>query len=221
MSATLAAISTWKTRNGCAADVIRTPRQGKPAAWFDERPTTPRRPLREIAQEQGAMLRALQDGVPARKALTDRQQAAKARTERAMAGPAHVERPAARPNMTELYREADALAAKLHPGRYALPRKQATAAGNDITFFEVVEFRNGTRRLFQLISNGHGLTQQKLPAQHQIFAARHILEDVAAAAGLYGRTMKICAFGPHPLTNARSRAAGYGETCASKRGLPW
>lgn len=192
---------------------------------------TGRRPLREIAQEQGARLRGPQDGMPAR-AVNARIDATRERTLRAMATqPTAVERPRpatvayATPNLSELYAEADRLAAQLPVGRYALPRKEVTASGNDITFFAVVEFKSGPRkgvhRIFQLISNGTGLTQQKLPPQHQVFAVRHILEDVAAAAGLFGRTLNICAFGPHPLTNGRSRAAGYGETCAAKHGLPW
>jgi len=205
---TLAAIGSWNARNG-------------------------RRPLIEVAREQADRLRATHAPVPPRNAR------AAQRAEHAATVAAKVARhgaPARKapmasvqatpaPTMRELYAQADTLAAQVHAGRYALPRTTPTAAGNDITFFEVVEFksgpRKGARRIFQIISNGRGFTQQALPPQHQIYALRHILADLPAAAGLFGRTIEICAFGPHPLTNARSRAAGYGETCAKHRGLPW
>jgi len=199
-SATLGSLSTWRERNGL-------------------------RPLAEVAREQGQVLRQITGGSTGTPARTPQRQAARERAQTFVAQHAQPKPQTpityATPNLGELYAEANRMAAKLPAGRYALPRTTPTAAGNDITFFEVVEFRNGTRRLYQLISNGTGLSQQKLHARHQVFAASHILEDVAAAAGLFGRTLGICAFGPHPLTNARSRAAGYGETCAKHRGLPW
>lgn len=220
MSAILDSVRTWSARTGG----IYTEPQGRPGSAFDER--TPQRPLREIAQEQAARLRAVHAPVPARTATERRAAAVTERVQAAVARHgAPVRRPAdtavtATPSVAELYREADRLAAQLPAGRYALPRRERTASGNTITFFQVVEFksgpRKGTRRIFQLIANGVGLGQQALPPQHQIFAIRHILEDQKAAMALYGQKIGKCGRCNRDLTNSESLAKGIGPECEKK-----
>lgn len=188
-------------------------------------------PLRTVAAAQGAALRVAQGTLAPRtsRVAPAARAAARDRAQAFVAANAQPRRPMqtmqATPSRASLYAQADRAAGAVPAGRYALPRVNVTAAGNDLTFFEVVEFKTGPRkgahRIFQLISNGTTLVRQSFDPKFQIYAAMHIAEDVAAAAGLFGRTIGICAFGPHPLTNARSRAAGYGETCAKNHGLPW
>ena len=50
---------------------------------------------------------------------------------------------------------------------------------------------------------------------------RIIAADIAAAAATYGHLTSTCSFCARPLEDARSVAAGYGETCANNHGLPW
>jgi hypothetical protein len=131
--------------------------------------------------------------------------------------------PAARPRRT--YAEVDAIAAKLPVGRYALPRTKASEAGNTVTFFEIRKVQ-GANRIVQLVGGVGDFTRQSLPLELQFFALLHIGEDITSAAALYGKEAHACGFCAargrfSPLTNDRSRKAGYGEHCAKKHGLPW
>lgn len=51
---------------------------------------------------------------------------------------------------------------------------------------------------------------QLLPKNDQIILAKS-----------YGDAYGNCMFCNRPLTDARSKAAGYGKTCAARMGLPW
>jgi hypothetical protein len=170
--------------------------------------------------------RATHTPVPAR---TDRERRAAAVRERVSAAvaaaPVAVTRPAQQsapvtPSPAEWMRLADELAMQLPAGRYALPRKEVTGNGNDITFFQVIEFktgpRKGQRRIFQLIANGAGLGRQGLAPKLQVFAMRHILADVPSAIALYGQTIGKCSRCHRDLTNGESRAIGLGTECRKK-----
>lgn len=189
-------------------------------------------PLRTVAAQQGAALRVAQGNLAPRtpRVAPAARAAARERAQAFVARNAQPRPPMATPVTTPAsraaqYAEADRAAGAVPAGRYALPRTNVTAAGNDITFFEVVEFktgpRKGTHRIFQLVSVAGVLAQHRLEPKFQIYAARHIAEDVAAAATLYGTTIGVCAFGGHALTNKRSRDRGYGPDCAKRHGLPW
>lgn len=220
---------TTKAQDRKHAETYRSPfgRWDLTAPTYMASPAVVEAPLRAVSAAYAAGLRASHTPVPPRPGREERAAATQARVRAAIGTPAVQALPGTPvvANKADLYAKADALAARAPVGRYALRRDVPTADGNDITFFEVVEFksgpRKGVRRIFQIISNGSGFTQMRLPVEHQIFALGHILADVASAAGLFGRTLEICAFGPHPLTNTRSRAAGYGETCAKNHNLPW
>jgi hypothetical protein len=111
------------------------------------------------------------------------------------------------------YAEVDALAAKIPAGRYALPRAQASEAGNTVTFFEVQEYR-GRRRIVQLVGSIGTFAQQTLKLHLQFFALTHIAADPKAAAVLFGHETNTCGRCGSPLTNDASRARGLGPKCA-------
>ncbi len=113
------------------------------------------------------------------------------------------------------YKVADALAMTVPAGLYALPRREASAAGNTVTFFKVHPFRGG-RRIVQLLGSIGAFSERPLPVQHQIFALTHIAEDAKAAAVLFGRETATCGMCGSPLTNEASRKAGIGPKCARK-----
>jgi len=200
MSATMYALTTWRERNGL-------------------------RPLREIAAEQGARLRALQDGVPTtRKSRlsAERHAAVVERCQRAMAStPAtavrHTPAPVVyatppadrRAEMTAL----DAMAAALPLGRYALPRRAEAGAGQSVYFFQVEPFRGGQRIV--MLTGGVGAFQRhpmSLPYQRR--ALEQIARDPRAAAVRFGHETSTCARCGSPLTNDKSRARGLGPDCA-------
>lgn len=113
------------------------------------------------------------------------------------------------------YKVADELAMTVPVGFYALPRKEASAAGNTITFFKVHPFRGG-RRIVQLLGSVGAFSERPLPVQHQVFALTHIAENAKAAAVLFGRETATCGMCGSPLTNEASRKAGIGPKCARK-----
>lgn len=196
MSNTLYALSTWRERNGKA-------------------------PLREVAAAQAERLRAVHAPAAPRPLSPVQQRVAAVRaaapTHTAPAPIVYAERPT--------YKQADELAASVPVGLYALPRTTPSASGNLLTFFKVHKFRGG-HRIVQLVGSVGDYLERPLPVAHQVFALTHIAEDIAAAAALYGKEAKICGFcaargRTSPLTHIRSLAAGYGEDCAKKYGLPW
>jgi hypothetical protein len=194
-----------------------------------------RRPVFDVAAEQAERLRSATGRPAARgnEAVRARIEAQRAQLQaeyaahRAATGaPARPEpKPVVHVGDRPTYAQIDALAATVPVGYYALPRREASSNGNTVTFFKVHPFRGG-RRIVQIIGSTAGYTERPLPVNHQFHALRHIAEDVAAAASLYGREAKRCGFcaanGRNSrLTNDRSRAVGYGERCAEIHGLPW
>lgn len=112
------------------------------------------------------------------------------------------------------FAQADAAVDALPEGRYALPRNTPDSAGNMITFFEVFEGRKG-KRIVQLIADGgHDYAQKTLPVDFQVYAAKHIAEDVKGAMARYGHETNTCGKCGRPLSNDESRAAGIGPKCA-------
>lgn len=168
---------------------------------------------RETAIEQSAILRSM-------------------RRHPVAAGRTTTPTPAPRPQVTTTpaprlgYAEVDALLLQVPVGRYALPKVNPTP-DNDITFFEIVANKRTGKHLVRMLVGSVGdFEHRPMPLNHQFFAAKHILEDVASAASLYGKKAKACGFCAangrfSPLTHKRSRAAGYGKDCAEKHGLPW
>jgi hypothetical protein len=180
--------------------------------------------VRAASASFAANLRATHAPVPARTERERRAAAVRERVSTAVtAAPVAVARP--KPQDTpvspaEWIRIADELAMQLPAGRYALPRRETTVSSNDITFFQVVEFktgpRKGQRRIFQLVANGAGLGRQGLAPKLQVFAMRHILADMPSAIALYGQTIGRCSRCHRDLTNGESRAIGLGSECRKK-----
>lgn len=124
-------------------------------------------------------------------------------------------RPVAQPQIT--FAMVDELAATIPPGFYALPRKEASTAGNTVTFFEVIATRKGSM-VRMLVGAPSAFQRQPLKLNLQYFALTHIAEDAKAAAILFGRETKTCGMCGSPLTNEASRKAGIGPRCARKFG---
>lgn len=182
---------------------------------------------RARSAEIGATLRNVPGGqAPARRPAAKERAAARVAAAFERANAKTPAAPAAAPApFRPSYAEVDAMLAKIPVGRYALPRNEASSAGNTVTFFEVRKV-HGQHRITQLVGGVGDYTRQPLKLHLQFFAAKHILADVPAAAKLYGDKNAACGFcaaqGRYsPLTNTRSIAAGYGETCAKKHGMPY
>lgn len=187
-SATITSLTTWRERNGA-------------------------RPLREVSAEQGARLRAALAPRPAPQPSAVQERIARLhevqpRTVRATPAVATVGDPA-RPT----YAQVDALAATVPTGMYALPRREASTAGNTMTFFKVHQYRGG-HRIVQLLGSVGAFAERPLPLVHQLYALTHISEDVRAAAVLFGQETGTCGRCGSPLTNDASRARGLGPHCA-------
>jgi len=202
MSDTLYALQTWRERNGL-------------------------RPLRDVAAEQAARLRAVHAPRPeisrntggraatGRSVVADRIAAVRADSRYAPAVPAARPAPVAMVTPRERFAEADRLAASVPVGLYALPRREASSAGNTVTFFKVHPYRGG-HRIVQLLGSIGSFAERPLPVEHQIFALRHIAEDARSASTLFGRETSTCGVCGSPLTNETSRKAGIGPKCARK-----
>lgn len=109
---------------------------------------------------------------------------------------------------------------QINPGRYALPRKKDSV----VDFFEVVERKNGTRFLNQLLGGNIACTKfhrKHLSNEMQAAAARAITVDQTAAAKLYANTYHECPRCGVALTHPRSIAASIGEACAKAWGWAW
>lgn len=108
----------------------------------------------------------------------------------------------------------DAMALAVPAGRYALARREATAAGNDVTFFEVTEAkRTGKHYITQLLGAPGSFTERRLNIREQYFALKHLAAEGDAAAVLFGRKTRTCSDCGSPLTNAVSRTRGIGPKC--------
>lgn len=226
MSITLGHISTWNTRNRQeAADNLDN--QGRRRNSDRTTMADLARPLRDVAREQAAALRSV-GSTGTRTAARDRMQARVDAVREVQGAPAPAARPAVasvgNPNRPT-YKQINDRVARVPVGMYCLPRTRPSSNGNMVTFFKVHKFRGG-HRIVQVIGGVGDYTEQPLPVAAQWAALGHILENVAGAAALYGQEAKECGFcrgmGRHsPLTQERSRKAGYGQQCADKHGLPW
>ena len=75
---------------------------------------------------------------------------------------------------------------------------------------------DNTGGMFKRMRGGKRLVMsQGRPATEQEF------EQFTREVAEWGRTSAHCCFCSRPLTDPRSESAGYGETCASRYGLPW
>lgn len=117
--------------------------------------------------------------------------------------------------------EADAAVAALPEGTYALARNTPDSAGNMTTLFRVFTKTNRSgvksKRIVQLIANGtFAYTEKPLSVDHQVYAARHIGEDVKGALARYGNLTSTCGLCGRPLSNDESVALGIGSKCIKK-----
>lgn len=224
MTGIMGNLSTWTTRNRQEmADNLDS--QGRRRNSDYTKVSDLGRPLREVAREQAAALRSVGSTgsrADARRSMQTRVDAVRT----AQAAPAPVARPAvASVGTRPTFKQVDARAAEVPVGMYALPRTRPSSNGNMTTFFKVHKFRGG-HRIVQLVGAPGDYQELPLKVEEQWAALGHILENVAAAASLYGREAKECGFCAangrrSVLTNDRSRAVGYGQSCAEKHGLPW
>jgi hypothetical protein len=67
-------------------------------------------------------------------------------------------------------------------------------------------------------SPGSWRTSPIKASTHKSAVLNAIANDPAKAAGMFGRKYQICGRCSSPLTDPRSRAAGYGAICAEKLG---
>jgi hypothetical protein len=105
-------------------------------------------------------------------------------------------------------------------GRYCLDSKGA------LGFFEVTHGKAGSRwdgYTFVKRLIGSPGDYSKLPMNKSLVdeTLRRIEKDPKAAAIRFGKETKHCFRCASPLTHKRSRAAGYGEKCASIMGWEW
>jgi hypothetical protein len=111
-------------------------------------------------------------------------------------------------------------------GRYALAGE---ATDGEVEFYQVRYGKSGKWEGFLFLdafvgspTDGRGIPVRK---RQQPELYRRVLADIAAdvteAAARFGREIRHCGFCMSPLTDDRSRAAGYGETCAGNHGLPY
>jgi hypothetical protein len=181
--------------------------------------------LREISRQQGQALRSAFGGRPeSPRATAVRERVAAHRA--SVTAPAKPAAPATpKPGQVWVPQEIldggraaypilDAMALQVPAGRYALPRREVTAAGNDATFFEVTEAkRTGKHYIKQLLGAPGSFTERRLTVREQYFALKHLIAEGDAAAVLFGRLTKTCSDCGSPLTNAVSRGRGIGPKC--------
>jgi len=176
--------------------------------------------LREISRQQGNALRSAFGGrtesprtTAVRERIAAHRTAAQADTAR-------------RATAREMYAEIDAKIKDIPTGFYALPKREdATNGSQPFYYFKIHSFRGGKRII--MVTGGVGaFTEHTMKALWQLRAVEGIARDVAGAAATFGKETTVCGFCAangriSPLTHVRSRAAGYGQHCAEKHGLPW
>lgn len=112
----------------------------------------------------------------------------------------------------------DALAAVKNVGvKFALPKKD----GSGITFFEIVERKNGRRFVNMLVGHPGSWLRQNISVAMQQAAARAFHADEKAAMNLYADEFTVCSKCDSPLSDERSRAARLGPVCAGNLGYTW
>jgi hypothetical protein len=224
MSATLESLGTWSARNVRLTSEVYGPARTGRADLLDRNGAryhgdytriADARPLREVAAQQGAMLRAaLATGT---KTPTEQRIAARVAKVRAeQNAPAPKQTPkvapvAARPT----YKQIDALAASIPTGFYALPKREdATNANQPTYYFKIHEFRGGHRIV--MVTGGVGaFVEIPMKTAWQWVALQKIAADAKGAAARFGRETSTCGRCNSPLTNDASRARGLGPKCAN------
>ena len=222
---TLGLIRNSALRPG-AALVHKTPVE-RSANFYGNTPVAERRPLAEVAREQGQRLQALKSGE--RPARTERRQAARERSQAAVGDRTGAHRSATTATPAEdrraLFAWLDAMADALPVGCYALPRREDAGEGQSTYFFKIFATRKGNR-IVGMTGGVGGFTEHKLSVKYQDVALTKIGADLNAAVKLFGDKTAHCGFcaakgRTSPLTNDRSVAAGCGEHCAKANGVPW
>jgi hypothetical protein len=103
-------------------------------------------------------------------------------------------------------------------GRYALP-----AEDGHFVFYKVDRPTEGKWAGYvfvkQLVGSVGSWDEQRLSRQTADSTLARIAADPEEAARMFGIKAKACGMCASPLSNVRSRAAGYGETCAAKHGF--
>lgn len=103
-------------------------------------------------------------------------------------------------------------------GRYALP-----AEDGHFVFYQVDSPTEGKWAGYtfvaQLIGSVGSWSEQRLSREVSRSVQERIAQDVEEAARMFGIKARACGYCSSPLSNTRSRAAGYGEICADNHGL--
>lgn len=105
-------------------------------------------------------------------------------------------------------------------GRYAL-----TGSDGHVFFVQVNRPESGRweGHVFAayLVGSPGDFSRIRAERHEQLHLLDRLAEDPVAAARLFGDKFMICGRCCSPLSNVRSRAAGFGETCATKVGWPY
>lgn len=171
------------------------------------------RPLRDVAAEQGAMLRAaVATGrrTPAQVEMEARVAAVRA----AQNAPAPIARPqVASVGERPTFKQIDALATTIPTGFYALPKREDAKNAKQPTYhFKIHAYRGGHRIV--MVTGGVGaFVEIPMKATWQWVALQKIAADPKAAAVRFGQETGTCGRCNSPLTNAKSRAYGLGPDC--------
>jgi hypothetical protein len=108
-------------------------------------------------------------------------------------------------------------AGRVPSGKYAVADEDGV-----VRFYDVDKPTDGRWKGWTFLSSLTGApgswreTRVPRATRDKVLAA--IADDVEGSARLFGQKHQACGQCGSPLSNVRSRAAGYGETCAEKRG---
>jgi hypothetical protein len=106
-------------------------------------------------------------------------------------------------------------------GRYALPN----AAGDDVVFYGVDRPTRGRWAgytfLKQLVGAPGAFDERRVPREREASVLAAIAADPAAAALRFSRHFTVCSRCLSPLSQVRSRATGFGSTCAGHLGVTY
>lgn len=120
--------------------------------------------------------------------------------------------------LLEIDKAAPAPVAEVPAGRYAIP-----AEDGHFVFYKVDRPTAGKWEGYtfvkQLIGSVGDWEEQRLSRSMSDSVLARIAEDAEEAARMFGIKASACGMCGSPLSNTRSRAAGYGETCADNNGF--
>lgn len=107
---------------------------------------------------------------------------------------------------------------QLKPGSYALREPDG-----DVSFYAVDMPARGNWAgqvfIVKLVGAPGDWLRQRIADPRKV--AERIAADLIGAARLFGQKARACGQCGSPLSNVRSRAAGYGEECATRLGWPY